>query len=69
MKKSPCKGCTERHKGCHSSCEAYKAYDEENKRRLDAAHMESGVAQYHVDNVKRSAKMANRLRQKNGKEW
>lgn len=36
MKKAPCKGCEERHPGCHSECEGYiewkKAHEEENEK-------------------------------------
>lgn len=28
----PCKGCQERHQGCHSDCAAYKAYKAELHR-------------------------------------
>ena len=37
MTDSGCKGCTERHEGCHSQCERYKAFrkklDEKNERK------------------------------------
>lgn len=33
--KSPCLGCTERAVGCHSKCDRYIAYDEENKARRE----------------------------------
>lgn len=37
MPNSSCMGCTERHEGCHSECEKYKAFrkelDEQNERR------------------------------------
>lgn len=32
----PCKGCTERKLLCHSTCEGYKAFEEQNKARYDA---------------------------------
>lgn len=35
-----CKGCEERHVGCHSTCEVYKAYranlDKEKEARIQA---------------------------------
>lgn len=31
--KAPCKDCEKRHPNCHSECEAYQAYDRENKAR------------------------------------
>lgn len=39
---APCKGCADRHSGCHGSCEKYLAYKEEMaaynevKRKVDA---------------------------------
>ena len=35
MSKAPCKDCPDRHLGCHSQCEKYKAYTEERKRISD----------------------------------
>lgn len=32
MVQSGCKDCKERHMGCHSTCESYKKYQEENNR-------------------------------------
>lgn len=36
MKKAPCKGCEERHSGCHAECESYidwkKEHEEENEK-------------------------------------
>lgn len=32
---SPCFKCTERHGGCHSECEKYKAYDIEYRKVRD----------------------------------
>ena len=34
--KSPCHKCADRAQGCHGKCDAYKAYDDENKRRRQA---------------------------------
>lgn len=31
-----CKGCEERHVGCHSTCEIYKAYREELDKAKEA---------------------------------
>lgn len=32
MPKVPCKNCKDRFVGCHSSCEKYKAFKEENEK-------------------------------------
>lgn len=31
--KVPCKGCGQRHMGCHSECESYATYRRENAKR------------------------------------
>lgn len=36
-KKSSCYGCTERHEGCHSSCEKYKEF----RKMIDAKNEEA----------------------------
>ena len=36
MNLSPCCDCTDRFVGCHSICEKYKKYDEDNQARRDA---------------------------------
>lgn len=33
---SPCKGCTERHAGCHAHCERYQAWSAHNEQRREA---------------------------------
>ena len=30
---APCKGCTNRHVGCHGTCSAYIEFDKKNKER------------------------------------
>lgn len=32
---SPCRGCNERHVGCHDDCVAYKAYLNRHKRIME----------------------------------
>ena len=48
--KSGCKGCNDRHIGCHSSCEAYRAFCQRNaaikaKRRAETADPKMFVIQ------------------------
>lgn len=38
--KSPCKDCTERKMGCHSSCSKYKLFDVLNTARRDHEYKE-----------------------------
>ena len=48
MLKSPCKDCELRHVGCHSSCEKYKAFDEQmsiiRAKRMARAEEESAYS-------------------------
>lgn len=39
----PCKDCEERHIACHTKCEKYKAFAEENRRRHDEALKQSRI--------------------------
>lgn len=32
---APCKDCKDRKLGCHSTCEKYKKFDEENRKRRE----------------------------------
>lgn len=43
MPQSGCKGCTERHEGCHSQCERYKAFRKalEEKKMLERMENEA----------------------------
>ena len=50
MPQPGCKGCAERHEGCHSGCERYKAFrkelDDKNRRkRLENAARNSLIEQ------------------------
>ena len=56
--KSPCKDCEERHHGCHSHCEEYKAYHTENTRRNDENRRRSEIRQYQYDFHERYVKKA-----------
>ncbi len=35
---APCYNCKEREVGCHSFCEKYIKYDNENKKRIEENH-------------------------------
>lgn len=53
----PCHGCEERHRGCHASCEKYKAYHEESVERsrqiYDAKKKESEATQFMIESMSR----------------
>ena len=40
---APCKDCKDRTSGCHSKCEKYKAFDDENKKKYEQRAMYSIV--------------------------
>lgn len=44
---APCKDCRERHLGCHSECEKYKAYretlDSKNAKRKEEINIDSTI--------------------------
>ena len=45
---APCRNCDNRHPNCHSGCEAYQAYDRENKARSGKKVIENlALATYH----------------------
>ncbi len=52
-----CKGCTERHVGCHSSCPKYKAFLEENEKRKQEERNESYNRAYVCENHERIVKL------------
>ena len=49
---TPCKDCSDRHYGCHSECDKYKAYSESRKavleKRRKAWEIEKGIAEHFV---------------------
>jgi hypothetical protein len=40
ISESPCRACKSRSLGCHSQCEAYKAYDAGNQQRRKENRMQ-----------------------------
>ena len=58
--KCKCHGCTDRHDGCHSTCEDYKAYveaKEAEKNKIKQAKAEhSAYYSYRLDTIRKSAK-------------
>lgn len=66
MKKPPCRGCEDRHAGCHGSCEAYKGWkgerEEEKSRALAERRAYQDFRKYQIDNI-------NAIKKKQGKKW
>jgi hypothetical protein len=58
--KCKCHGCTERHDGCHSTCEDYKAYtqarEEEKAKIKKARDAHSAYWGHKVDSMKKQFK-------------
>ena len=46
MSKSPCKNCTERYVGCHSTCAAYIKYSCNRKEELETRDIRGDVYGY-----------------------
>lgn len=53
MFKSPCKDCTERQLGCHSSCAAYKDFTEKKKKEREEMRKDSIYWGYMEDKRRR----------------
>lgn len=53
---APCKDCGDRHQGCHSRCEAYKAYHAENKKRCEDNQRINKLKEYQRDRYARYQK-------------
>jgi len=50
---NPCWKCTERYSGCHSVCEKYKAFAEENEKRKMERYKSFPLASYMVETSKK----------------
>lgn len=44
--KAPCKGCSERHVGCHSTCEKYQAFRKEADRLREERLVQRKISDY-----------------------
>lgn len=51
MKTAPCKGCEQRHPGCHSECERYAEYSNERAEMLKSKHCDNDYAVCHDGRV------------------
>jgi len=62
---SPCKGCEDRHVGCHSECDAYIAFKNIREEEREAVHKKKRVDEYQFVAAQR---MKKKKRQKI-REW
>lgn len=46
---APCKDCPDRRAHCHSCCEKYKAFCDENKQLREKNRAENMITQYQCD--------------------
>lgn len=59
---APCKGCEERHVGCHSKCEKYAAFLERRKAiKLKAAGLRT-VLEYYCEKAQRFHNMQKKMK-------
>lgn len=65
---TPCYECKDRHDGCHSSCEAYKAY-RENKTNKNAAIRKNKQLDNMTDEVRFSSMHKNVRSTKKQTPW
>ena len=59
---APCKGCPKREIGCHSKCEAYRAYREPIDAMNKARHLQKPIKELAIDHTIRSQKAKKRLK-------
>lgn len=57
---SPCKGCSSRHMGCHSSCVKYGEFAEAARIRRDARQRSRDTASYINEGYHKRARKINR---------
>lgn len=48
-----CKGCTERHPGCHSHCEKYREDKEAHEKRKAEEYLRSQASAYACINIRK----------------
>ena len=53
---SPCKDCEKRELGCHSRCEAYRLYNEENERKRNERLIQSKISDLRMNNIGKAIK-------------
>lgn len=66
---APCYKCDKRSKGCWSTCEAYKAYDSNNKERREKSMESLKIGMYYYDREAQNRKQRERLIKKNGRRF
>lgn len=63
-----CKGCAERHEGCHSQCERYKAFRKELDDKNERKRLENEARYSLIDNaVKRRDERRRKDKRCNGR--
>ncbi len=64
--RTSCKGCEERHVGCHIDCEVYKAYranlDKEKEARIQAQKVNDVIDDYTVKRIEKTKKALRRMK-------
>ena len=71
---STCKGCEERHQGCHITCERYKAFredlDKQKEERMKALKVSDVIDDYNIRRIERTRKAMQKKRapKRNGRK-
>lgn len=52
--KCPCKGCTDRHGGCHATCERYSEFHAFNAERREWLKKDQLVSNYEHDEAQKN---------------
>ena len=64
--KSSCKGCEERHVGCHTTCEDYKQFratlDKEKEARIEAQKVNDVMDRYTISRVNKMRKAKQKMK-------
>lgn len=63
-KKTPCKGCEERHPGCHADCEGYLAWKAEYQEKQETIKANYHEARYDYRKSLMTEAKAERIRRK-----
>lgn len=61
----PCKGCTERYRACHDSCEKYLAVKEKNDAAREAKQKYYDINDYIVGTIRKQQNFETKRRREN----
>lgn len=65
---APCKNCENRHPNCHSKCDPYQAYVQENRKRNEKRLIETQVVNTIIDHKTKMYFRRQRQKLRGGRE-